>query len=57
MGSTAFVMATLLDIAYIDVAAAAALPAFLYFASLYLQIDAYAGRDFLKIGRFFESFC
>jgi TRAP transporter 4TM/12TM fusion protein len=44
MGSTAFVMATLLDIAYIDVAAAAALPAFLYCASLYLQIDAYAGR-------------
>ena len=45
MGSTAFVMATLLDIAYIDVAAAAALPAFLYFVSLYLQIDAYAGRE------------
>jgi len=45
MGSTAFVMATLLDIAYIDVAAAAALPAFLYFASLYMQIDAYAGRE------------
>ena len=45
MGSTAFVMATLLDIAYIDVAAAAALPAILYFASLYLQIDAYAGRE------------
>ena len=45
MGSTAFVMATLLDIAYIDVAAAAALPAALYFASLYLQIDAYAGRE------------
>jgi TRAP transporter 4TM/12TM fusion protein len=45
MGSTAFVMATLLDIAYIEVAAAAALPAVLYFASLYLQIDAYAGRE------------
>ncbi len=45
MGSTAFVMATLLDIAYIDVAVAAALPAFLYFTSLYLQIDAYAGRE------------
>ncbi|NCF34519.1 MAG: TRAP transporter fused permease subunit [Proteobacteria bacterium] len=45
MGSTAFVMATLLDIAYIDVAAAAALPAILYFGSLYLQIDAYAGRE------------
>jgi TRAP transporter 4TM/12TM fusion protein len=45
MGSTAFVMATLLDIAYIDVATAAALPAFLYFASLYLQIDAHSGRE------------
>lgn len=48
MGSTAFVMATLLDIAYIDVAVAAALPAVLYFVSLYLQIDAYAGRNKLQ---------
>ena len=48
MGSTAFVMATLLDIAYIDVAIAAALPALLYFVSLYMQIDAYAGRNNLQ---------
>ena len=48
MGSTAFVMATLLDIAYIDVAVAAALPAVLYFVSLYMQIDAYAGRNKLQ---------
>ena len=48
MGSTAFVMATLLEIPYVDVALAAALPALLYFFSLYLQIDAYAGRQNLK---------
>lgn len=48
MGSTAFIMATLLDIAYIDVAIAAALPAVLYFVSLYMQIDAYAGRNNLQ---------
>ena len=48
MGSTAFVMATLLEIPYIEVAIAAALPALLYFVSLYLQIDAYAGREGLS---------
>lgn len=45
MGSTAFIMATLLEIPYVEVAVAAALPALLYFFSLYLQIDAYAGRQ------------
>ncbi len=45
MGSTAFIMATLLEIPYMEVAAAAALPAVLYFVSLYLQIDAYAGKS------------
>ncbi|MEM9622050.1 MAG: TRAP transporter fused permease subunit [Pseudomonadota bacterium] len=45
MGSTAFVMATLLEVPYVEVATAAALPALLYFFSLYLQIDAYAGRE------------
>ncbi|MEE4283073.1 MAG: TRAP transporter fused permease subunit [Pseudomonadales bacterium] len=45
MGSTAFIMATLLEIPYVDVATAAALPALLYFFSLYMQIDAYAGRE------------
>ncbi len=44
MGSTAFVMATLLEVPYVEVAVAAALPALLYFFSLYLQIDAYAGQ-------------
>lgn len=45
MGSTAFIMATLLEVPYIEVATAAALPALLYFFSLYMQIDAYAGRE------------
>ncbi len=48
MGSTAFIMATLLEIPYAQVAVAAALPAVLYFTSLYLQIDAYAGRHELS---------
>ena len=45
MGSTAFVMATLLEVPYVEVAMAAAIPALLYFTSLYLQIDAYAARE------------
>ena len=44
MGSTAFVMASFLDVPYIEVAAAAALPALLYFLILFLQLDARAGR-------------
>lgn len=48
MGSTAFIMATLLEIPYSEVALAAAVPALLYFLSLYLQIDAYAGREQLS---------
>ncbi len=48
MGSTAFIMATLLEIPYIEVAIAAALPALLYFFSLFVQIDAYAGREGLE---------
>lgn len=47
MGSTAFIMATLLEVPYAEVALAAAIPALLYFVSLYLQIDAYAGRETL----------
>ena len=47
MGSTAFVMATLLEIPYVEVAVAAAIPALIYFLSLYLQIDAYAGKESL----------
>lgn len=48
MGSTAFIMATLLEVPYVEVATAAALPALLYFISLYLQIDAYAGKQNLS---------
>ena len=44
MGSTAFVMATFLNVAYTTVALAAAIPAFLYFFGLFMQIDAYAAR-------------
>ncbi|MDP6374535.1 MAG: TRAP transporter fused permease subunit [Pseudomonadales bacterium] len=42
MGSTAFVMATFLEVPYFEVALAAALPALLYFGGLFLQVDAYA---------------
>ncbi len=45
MGSTAFVMATFLDVPYYQVALAAAIPALLYFGALFLQLDAEAGRD------------
>ena len=45
MGSTAFVMATFLEVPYYEVALAAAIPAMLYFLTLFLQLDAYAGRE------------
>lgn len=44
MGSTAFVMATFLNVAYTTVALAAAIPALLYFFGLFMQVDAYAAR-------------
>lgn len=48
MGSTAFVMATFLNVPYTSVALAAAIPALLYFFGLFMQIDAYAARQGLK---------
>jgi len=48
MGATAFIMADFLGVPYISVAAAAALPAFLYYLSLFLQTDFYAARMGLK---------
>ena len=48
MGSTAFVMATFLEMPYYQVALAATLPALLYFIALFLQIDAYAAKHQLK---------
>ena len=48
MGATAFVMASFLNISYVDVALAAIVPSFLYFFGLYMQIDAYAARNNLQ---------
>ena len=45
MGATAFVMASFIGIPYRDVVIAAIIPAFLYFFSLFLQIDAFAARN------------
>ncbi|MDP3516818.1 MAG: TRAP transporter fused permease subunit [Pseudohongiella sp.] len=48
MGSTAFVMATFLNVPYTTVAIAATIPALLYFFGLFMQIDAYAARQGLQ---------
>ena len=48
MGSTAFIMATFLEIPYYQVAIAALLPSLLYFIALYTQLDAYAGKHGLE---------
>ncbi|MDQ0317414.1 TRAP transporter permease [Amorphus orientalis] len=45
MGAAAFVMADFLQVPYWHVVVAAALPAALYFAALFLQIDRLAARD------------
>ncbi len=44
MGATAFVMADFLNVRYIDVALAAAIPSLLYYFGLFMQIDAYAAE-------------
>jgi len=48
MGAAAFVMASFLQVSYSTIALAAAIPAFLYFFGLFVQIDARAARDGLK---------
>jgi TRAP transporter 4TM/12TM fusion protein len=48
MGATAFVIAQFLNISYAEVAAAAIIPAVLYYAGLFMQVDAYAARHNLK---------
>ena len=48
MGATAFVMASILGVPYLHVALAAAIPSFLFYASLFFQIDAYAARNGLR---------
>ena len=49
MGSTAFVMASFLDIPYAQVAVAAFLPALLYFFSLFVQIEKFLRKPDLII--------
>lgn len=48
MGATAFVMASILGIPYVEVAIAAAIPSILFYVSLYFQVDAYAARYGLR---------
>jgi TRAP transporter 4TM/12TM fusion protein len=48
MGAGAFIMAELLNIPYASVAAAAAIPALLYFGAIYFSIDCYARAAQLK---------
>lgn len=49
MGAAAFLMAEFLDISYMTVAAAAVIPAALYYVSIFLQVDLIAGRDEVQI--------
>ena len=48
MGATAFVMAQFIGSTYAEVALAAVIPAVLYYAGLFMQVDAYAARHSLK---------
>ncbi len=48
MGATAFIMAIYLNVPYSEIIIAAAIPSFLYFFGLFMQIDAYAAREGLK---------
>jgi TRAP transporter 4TM/12TM fusion protein len=44
MGAVAFVMAQVLQVPYVTIIIAAAIPSFLYFFCLFIQVDAYAAR-------------
>jgi TRAP transporter 4TM/12TM fusion protein len=48
MAATAFVMASILGVPYVDVAIAATIPILLYFISLFLQLDGYAAKNDIK---------
>jgi TRAP transporter 4TM/12TM fusion protein len=48
MGATAFIMAIYLNVPYSEIIIAAAIPSFLYFFGLFMQIDAYAAWMGLK---------
>lgn len=44
MAAVAFIMATMLNITYLEVVIAAIIPAILYYVALFFQVDGYAGR-------------
>lgn len=48
MGSTAFVMAEMLGVSYANVAAAAVIPAILYFMSILFSVDIHAAKHGLR---------
>lgn len=48
MGATAFIMSEFIDVPYGQIALAAAIPAFLYYLALYLQVDMQAANLGLK---------
>jgi TRAP transporter 4TM/12TM fusion protein len=48
MGATAFVMASFLNVPYVEVVIAATIPSLLYYFGLFMQIDAYAARRGMK---------
>ncbi len=48
MGATAFIMASLLQIPYVTIAVAAAVPAFLFYYGMFCQIDGYSARNGLR---------
>lgn len=48
MGATAFVMASFLNIPYVDIAIAAAIPSVLFYFALFMQINSYSARRGLR---------
>ena len=48
MGATAFLIAQFLGIPYIEVCIAAAVPSFLFYLGLFVQIDGYAAKSGIK---------
>jgi TRAP transporter 4TM/12TM fusion protein len=48
MGAAAFVMASILNISYAEVALAAAVPSILYYLGLFVQVDGFAAKTGLR---------
>lgn len=48
MGAAAFLMVSFVGVPYAEIALAAAIPAFLYFLGIFLQIDGYSAKSGLK---------